>query len=58
MSVLLCFLLVGSYVGVVGEIGVFFYFYKFPMSLEKHIIDHTTGTNVRKLERILVVHIQ
>lgn len=60
MSVMLCFLLVGSYAGVDGEIGVelFFYFYKFPMSLEKHTIDHTIGMNVRKLEHILVAHMQ
>lgn len=57
---MLSLLLLGSYAGVGGEIGgeLFFYFYEFPVSLEKSNIAHTIRTGVRKLERILVAHMQ
>lgn len=47
MSVMLSLLFVGSYAGVGGEIGgrLFFYFYKFPMSLEKVLLLPTICSN-------------
>lgn len=56
---MLSLLLVGSYAGVGGEIGgELFSTFEFPVSLEKSNIAHTIRTNVRKLEHILVAHMQ